>query len=84
MCLRDSNGVNHSDLNASNILLRGNEVFIIDFDGCTLVRHSRGSFRRKNLERLHRSLLKQPQFSEGLLSQGWPLLTAAYQSHVAN
>jgi len=84
IALFHNSGVNHSDLNASNILLRGNEVFIIDFDGCTLVRHSSGSFRRKNLERLHRSLLKQPQFSEGLLSQGWPLLTAAYQSQVSN
>ena len=82
IALFHNNGVNHSDLNASNILLRDDEVFIIDFDGCTLVRHARGSFRRKNLERLHRSLLKQPQFSEGLLSQGWPLLNAAYQSQV--
>ena len=28
----------------------------------------------------HRSLVKQRQFSHGLLSEGWPLLTAAYQS----
>jgi len=67
-------------LNASNILLRDDEVFIIDFDGCALEHNNQGRFRRKNLERLHRSLVKQRQFSHGLLSEGWPLLTAAYQS----
>jgi 3-deoxy-D-manno-octulosonic acid kinase len=80
IALFHQNGVNHSDLNASNILLRDDEVFIIDFDGCGLEHNNQGTFRRKNLERLHRSLLKQRHFSHGLLSEGWPLLTAAYQS----
>lgn len=84
IALFHDNGVNHRDLNASNILLCDDEVFIIDFDGCTLVHQSSASFRRKNLERLHRSLLKQPQFSEGLSSQGWSLLTAAYHSQTSS
>lgn len=35
-------GVYHSDLNIRNILLRGTEVFIIDFDKCALRRGDAG------------------------------------------
>ena len=83
IALLHENGVNHSDLNASNVLLRDDEAFIIDFDGCGLQQNNQGRFRRKNLERLHRSLLKQRQFSHGPLSGGWSLLTAAYRTHNA-
>ena len=78
VALFHDNGVNHTDLNASNILLRDDEVFIIDFDGCTLKSATGGRSRRVNLERLHRSLLKQRQFSQGLSAKGWSLLLSAY------
>ena len=78
VALFHDNGVHHTDLNASNILLRDDEVFIIDFDGCTLKPATSGRSRRNNLERLHRSLLKQRQFSQGLSSKGWSLLVSAY------
>jgi 3-deoxy-D-manno-octulosonic acid kinase len=74
------NGVYHADLNAHNILLRGDDVvFVIDFD--------RGSVRRPglwcdaNLVRLRRSLekiddaLPEPRFSEA----EWHLLLSAYR-----
>jgi 3-deoxy-D-manno-octulosonic acid kinase len=48
-------GLCHADLNAHNILLRGDaEVFLIDFDGCT--RRKPGLWRDANLARLRRSL----------------------------
>lgn len=50
-------GLCHADLNAHNILLRGDsEVFLIDFDRCS--RRSPGLWRDANLARLRRSLDK--------------------------
>ena len=52
-------GVYHADLNAHNIMLNGhNEVFIIDFDKAQLKNPGQPSWRRENLQRLHRSLNK--------------------------
>lgn len=49
-------GVDHGDLNAHNILLRGEEdIFLIDFDKARLRRKS-GLWRDANLARLRRSL----------------------------
>jgi 3-deoxy-D-manno-octulosonic acid kinase len=51
------NGVDHADLNAHNILLdTGGAVSVIDFDRGRL--RVAGDWQRKNLQRLHRSLLK--------------------------
>jgi len=58
-CLRrfQDYGLYHSDLNAHNILLRGDEeVFLIDFDNCS--RRSPGLWCDANLARLRRSLDK--------------------------
>jgi 3-deoxy-D-manno-octulosonic acid kinase len=83
IALFHDNGVNHTDLNASNILLRDDEVFIIDFDGCTLKPASSERSRRGNLERLQRSLMKQQQGSQDLSSKGWSLLVSAYYRQAA-
>ncbi|UPR52325.1 3-deoxy-D-manno-octulosonic acid kinase [Vibrio cyclitrophicus] len=50
--------VNHTDLNIHNILIdEQNEVWIIDFDKCIL---DKGNlYNRVNLNRLHRSFLKE-------------------------
>ena len=48
-------GLDHADLNAHNILLRGEEVFLIDFDKARL-RQRPGLWRDANLARLRRSL----------------------------
>jgi 3-deoxy-D-manno-octulosonic acid kinase len=51
------NGVDHADLNAHNILLDSSGgVSVIDFDRSRL--RAPGSWQRRNLQRLHRSLLK--------------------------
>ena len=47
-------GLDHVDLNVHNILLRGEEVFLVDFDRCA--RRSPGMWRDANLARLRRSL----------------------------
>lgn len=48
----------HSDLNAHNILLDGNErVWIVDFDKCET--REGGTWKRQNLDRLVRSLRKE-------------------------
>ena len=80
-CLRRFHefGLCHADLNAHNILLRGDEeVFLIDFDNGSL--RSAGLWRDANLARLHRSLMKlddarpTPRFD----AAQWQCLLAAY------
>ncbi len=73
-------GVDHADLNAHNILLGSNDtVSVIDFDRGRL--RAAGSWRRRNLQRLRRSLLKVTrQLPAGRFSpQQWSWLVAAYQ-----
>jgi 3-deoxy-D-manno-octulosonic acid kinase len=76
-------GLDHADLNAHNILLRGaDEVFLIDFDKARL-RRKAGLWRDANLARLRRSLdaledgRATPRFDE---TQWQCLLTAWFQS----
>ena len=54
-------GVYHDDLNCHNILLREEEVFLIDFDKCHIQPNSSATdqWKGKNLQRLLRSLNKQ-------------------------
>jgi 3-deoxy-D-manno-octulosonic acid kinase len=50
--------VNHTDLNIHNILIDSrNEVWLIDFDKCGIEKP--GSFEKANIERLHRSFIKE-------------------------
>ena len=49
-------GIYHADLNAHNNLLRGDEVFLIDFDKGE--QRADGSWCQSNLRRLHRSPTK--------------------------
>lgn len=50
-------GVDHADLNAHNILMAGNELWLIDFDRGE-IRASGTAWKLANLARLKRSLLK--------------------------
>ena len=72
-------GIYHADLNAHNILLRDNEVFLIDFDRGEA--REVGPWCQANLKRLRRSLGKlasqYPCF--GFSGQDWQLLLTAYQ-----
>jgi 3-deoxy-D-manno-octulosonic acid kinase len=74
------NGVDHADLNAHNILLGlDGVVSVIDFDRGRL--RAAGGWRRRNLQRLHRSLLKVTQAlpAERFSPQQWSWLMAAYE-----
>lgn len=58
-CIRQfhNHDVYHADLNARNILLSENKVYLIDFDKCA-IRYLGDSWKASNLARLKRSLLK--------------------------
>lgn len=79
-------GVDHADLNCFNVLLKGEEAFLIDFDR-SVIRRKPGvlgkGWQASNLERLHRSLVKVvEQTGEPLstLEVGWPKLIEAYSA----
>lgn len=55
-CFHD-HGVWHADLNAHNIMLAEEQIYLIDFDRGQL-RHQGGSWKSRNLQRLLRSLEK--------------------------
>lgn len=72
-------GVYHADLNCFNILIRGQEVYLIDFDKGEL-RHPSGGWRAANIERLRRSFNKLAWVSvQGdLFRQRWGALLDGY------
>ena len=52
-------GVKHADLNCFNVLVRGNEFFLIDFDKGQIVQSpASAGWKSANLERFARSLRK--------------------------
>jgi len=73
-------GVYHADLNAHNILLGEDNVFIVDFDRGR--RRGGGSWKKSNLKRLNRSLhkigvsLSNPEFEQ----TQWAALLQGYQT----
>jgi 3-deoxy-D-manno-octulosonic acid kinase len=72
-------GLCHADLNAHNILLRGDEeIFLIDFDRSRL--RGPGLWRDANLARLHRSLekLDDARTQRRLDEAQWQCLLAAW------
>jgi 3-deoxy-D-manno-octulosonic acid kinase len=80
-CLRRFHdaGVDHADLNAHNILLTPEQVYLIDFDRGTLRR--RGWWADNNLVRLYRSLEKLTLLAapESFTDQDWHSLLAGYR-----
>ncbi len=74
------NGVYHSDLNAHNILLNGEEVTLIDFDKCS-IKSPNINWQKQNIERLRRSVEKiTGQSCQDQLSQPWQQLLDAWSS----
>lgn len=72
-------GVNHADLNAYNVQIdRNDDVVMLDFDRGRLMRA--GSWQRRNLARLHRSLEKIKRLDERthFSGQDWNRLLSAY------
>jgi 3-deoxy-D-manno-octulosonic acid kinase len=72
-------GVHHADLNAHNILLTPEQVYLIDFDRCEL--RKRGWWADTNLVRLYRSLEKITLLAapESFTDQDWHSLLAGYR-----
>ncbi len=72
-------GVHHADLNAHNILLTPEQVYLIDFDRGTLRR--RGWWGDTTLVRLYRSLEKVTLLAapESFTDQDWHSLLAGYR-----
>lgn len=72
-------GVHHADLNAHNILLTPQQVYIIDFDRGTL--RKRGWWADSNLVRLYRSLEKVTLLDapESFTDEDWHGLLAGYR-----
>ncbi len=77
-------GINHSDLNASNILLDMQKaIYVIDFDKCQ--RRAAGNWQRQNIQRLKRSLDKFKQQFEGFAfsEDNWNSLVNAYKKNLS-
>lgn len=72
-------GVNHADLNAHNILLTAQQVYLIDFDRGEL--RKRGWWADDNLVRLYRSLEKVTLLTapDSFTDQDWHSLLAGYR-----
>jgi 3-deoxy-D-manno-octulosonic acid kinase len=79
-CIRrfHDHGLCHADLNAHNILLRGEDVLLVDFDRCS--RRPPGLWRDANLARLRRSLdkLEDARATRRFDEAQWHCLLAAY------
>ncbi len=75
-------GLNHSDLNANNILVSDTgQVWVIDFDRCHLDDPKQPQWQQNNMQRLQRSILKltgQAQLS-GQLLELWQQLHQHYR-----
>ncbi len=75
-------GVYHADLNARNILLdEAGKVYLIDFDRGELRKGDEG-WRRANMERLHRSLMKFRRKEKNFAfdDEDWKAVMRGYES----
>lgn len=72
-------GVNHADLNCFNILIQRQSFYVIDFDKGRIEpnRESTASWRKRNLDRLYRSLAKLDVGSFDLKAR-WQALENGY------
>jgi 3-deoxy-D-manno-octulosonic acid kinase len=72
------NGVFHSDLNAHNILLNDEHVYLIDFDKGE-IRSPKTNWQQSNMKRLKRSIEKVSNSScDTQLAKQWQSLLAGY------
>ena len=71
----------HADLNAHNILLSNERIYLIDFDkGQKMSSTASSAWKQDNLARLQRSLNKLQQQKSIKFSEGdWQQLLLAYQ-----
>ncbi len=79
-------GLDHVDLNCDNILVAGDQIYLIDFDRCRLVagsdNNTEAAWKQRNLERLHRSVRKRcAGLSKTDRDNLWQHLLQAYRRH---
>ena len=77
------NCIDHTDLNACNIMLNTNgQIFLIDFDKCCERKQASKDWRANNLARLKRSLNKWSSRETGFnfQSKNWNMLLSGYQT----
>jgi 3-deoxy-D-manno-octulosonic acid kinase len=77
-------GVYHADLNAHNILLQDESIFLIDFDKGS--RRSAGAWQQQNLDRLKRSLdkLNSTESTFHFSAGDWAALLGSYEAGMAS
>jgi len=76
-------GLDHVDLNCDNVLVTGDQVYLIDFDRCRLVTESvtgtNATWKQGNLNRLHRSIEKRcTSLTSEQRRTYWDILLQAY------
>lgn len=75
-------GVRHADLNCFNVLVQGNEFFLIDFDkGCIMPASATDGWKSDNLKRFSRSIKKIA--GEQMRNNVWSLFEDGYEGSVA-
>lgn len=82
-CFHDA-GVYHADLNAHNIMIRGEAaIYILDFDRGE-IREPKGDWQQDNIRRLRRSLDKLLHLEDKFCfdDQVWGAFERGYQDHV--
>lgn len=77
------NGLDHVDLNCDNILVAGDQIYLIDFDRCRLVagnaNDAGSTWKQRNLDRLHRSTEKRcARLTRQQRQAHWKILLQAY------
>lgn len=76
-------GLWHADLNAHNIQLSSEQVWVIDFDRAVF-KAPATNWQRKNLQRLWRSVCKVSGEQTPALAASWKVLVEAYTAQLDN
>ncbi len=77
-------GLDHVDLNCDNILVAGDQIYLIDFDRCRLVTGKENAadtaWKQRNLDRLYRSVQKRcSRLTQEQRNAHWQSLLQAYE-----
>lgn len=76
-------GLWHADLNAHNIQLSADQVWVIDFDRAVF-KKPEPDWQKKNLQRLWRSVCKVSGEETAALTAGWHALAEAHKAQLQN
>lgn len=77
-------GIYHADLNANNLLINDDEIYLIDFDKGAM-KANRNHWPQANLARLKRSIEKETKHScERYFSEHWQALLTSHRKQMAD